>query len=120
MRAGGQVAARARVRGFCEFLYEVPVGSTFTHRNLQGALRVHNSPGTLTCEQTFNEYLPTAIKHGWIRPNTDPAKQHPEDGDAGMIVYERIGLKKSALARAELQVLKDRIICEMEGREWEP
>jgi hypothetical protein len=37
-----------------------------------------------------------------------------------MVIYQRIGHRKSARARYELQVLRERVICEAEGREWGP
>jgi hypothetical protein len=95
-------------RAFCEFLYEVPVGTTFTLWNLQGALRFANRAVPAT--QGYAEHLRIATEAGYVEPVPGKAD-----------TYKRLGPvtpQRSAHARAELQVLKDRIICALESREW--
>jgi hypothetical protein len=80
---------------FWEFLYKVPAGGTFNLWNLQGALRFDN-PGVPT-KQKYVEPLQIAIEERWLEPVTN----QPD-------TYRRIGHKRSAYTRHELQLLKIR------------
>jgi hypothetical protein len=46
---------------FCRFLYKLPLGKTFTLRDLQNAVPTPES-------RTFATHLKIATDHGWIEP----------------------------------------------------
>lgn len=91
------------VVAFCTFLYEVPEGTTFTLWNLQGA--VDAAAGDVHAKHILAESLRIAIEERWIRKTADES-------------YLKIGHRRSSLAWAQLQELKDRIVCAAEGRAW--
>ena len=91
-------------REFCEFLYAVPVNRTFTLWNLQGALRFANSG--VPAQQSYAEHLRMATESRFIEPVAGEKD-----------TYRRIGRKKSAYARHELQLLKDKMISAFDGGE---
>ena len=92
------------VRAFCDFLYAVPVGQTFTLWNLQGTLRGF---GNIPAEQMYAEHFSVAQKRGWI----EPVESEPD-------TYRRTGHRRSAASRGELSDLQERIIHVIEGREF--
>lgn len=102
---------KKNARSFCDFLYKVPVNTTFTLWNLQGELRIVN-PG-VPDEQTYADHLRFAAKERWI----EPIEGEPD-------AYRRtqhnrnIAPRSKALMRGELQAFKDKLIASLSGRAW--
>jgi hypothetical protein len=100
------------VRAFCDFIYEVPVGSIFTLSNLQGALRFVN-PG-IPARQRYSQYLRIATEDRWIEPLADS----PHETYRRRIRAANETCQRSAYMRGELQILKDKIIRTLDGVVW--
>jgi hypothetical protein len=93
------------VNGFCEHIYIVPLNDTITLWNLQGVLGAPNHG--IPSQQKYAQHLDVAVEEGWLEPVKDQ-----ED------TYKRIGCKRSAGCRMELQILKDKIKYALAGLEW--
>jgi hypothetical protein len=104
------VQETAVVRAFCEFIYLPRVGSLIPLSALQGALPVLNHGAPV--DQKYTEHLRVAIEMGWI----ERVKGLPDT--YRRIAYLKLKKKRSAYMRQELQVLKERMICTLEGRRW--
>jgi hypothetical protein len=107
------ISSHAKLRdriiyGFCEYLYDVPVGSDFNLYNLQGALRFVN-PG-IPAKQKYSLLLEVAIREGWIKRITPKERKIKLPGVAGKTdAFRRITFKRSPSARLEFRRLEQEI-----------
>ena len=95
------MVAKKREAMFAEFLYVVPLGDLISLWNIQGACG-----RGIPAQQKFEPHLTIAQEMGWLKKVADDE-------------YQRIGPKRSAYGRQELQVLKDRLACGLDGGDWD-
>jgi len=95
------------VEGFRRFMYECRCGSQFTLWNVQGAVRLYNRG--IPDRQMYVVHLRQAADVGWIKLV-----------DEGTQTYNRLPHRGSRKQQSsfESRILKDRIVAELEGRDW--
>jgi hypothetical protein len=99
------------VNAFCEYIRDAPDGVPFQLYHLQGALRFAN-PG-IPSQQPYSLYLRVAVESFLLEKVSGEADTYlPFD------LYKKKP-RRVAMRREQLSILKEKLICELTGREYD-